>query len=101
MRRSLRACTSLPAPMRAGLVLLLAGAGLDLVYHAPFFIEPASLDVYFGANGFLAHFVTFLGMAVTLFGVVAAGLAQAVRRSGRSRGPAFSSRHPLSRGKEN
>jgi hypothetical protein len=99
VRQALRIFATLSRPMRLGIVVLLFGAGLDLVYHVPAIVGQDTIDGYLGENGFLAHLVTFIGMAVTLFGVVAAGLVQATRR-GLSGRLTTSSRHTLSRGKE-
>lgn len=61
--------SGLPRVMLVGLLILIAGGTLDLLYHA----APASwasvLDVYLGHEGMRAHLVTLAGMIVTLFGV--------------------------------
>ena len=72
----------LSPPLRLGLLVFLAGAGLDLIYHVPWLTGPLALDAYLGENGYWAHLVTFLGMAVIVLGVVAAGLTQTARRYG-------------------
>jgi hypothetical protein len=60
---------TLPVVMRLGLLILIAGACLDLLYH----IAPPGwamdLERYLGAQGENAHVVTLLGMLVTMFGL--------------------------------
>jgi hypothetical protein len=59
----------MPALMRLGLAVLLAGGALDVLFHA----APASwtpiLEIVLGEHGALAHLVTLAGMVVTLIGV--------------------------------
>jgi hypothetical protein len=53
-----------------GLVLFVVGAVGDLVYH----MLPHRMDflpIPHGSGGYLAHLITFIGMAVTVLGIVA------------------------------
>src|SRR5262245_10258132 len=67
---------ALPLLARVGIVLLIVGGVADVVAHvvAGGAVEPVDGHTVFEA---LAHLVRFAGMAITLLGVVAAG----VRRS--------------------
>jgi hypothetical protein len=52
-----------------GLVLFVVGAAWDLVYH----MLPHRMDflpIPHGSGGYLAHLITFIGMAVTVLGIV-------------------------------
>jgi hypothetical protein len=73
--------------MRAGLLVLVAGALGDFMYHA----SPDTFAPLFGVDGFRAHLVTFVGMFVMLVGVFRQGLGQP--RSLAARGGAPSHAH--------
>jgi glucose uptake protein GlcU len=73
--------------VRAGLVVLVAGALGDFLYHA----LPDTFAPLFGADGFRAHLVTFVGMLIMLVGVFRQGLTQP--RSLAARGGAPSHAH--------
>ena len=61
----------LPGIMRAGILILVIAAALDVGYHA----APAGwamwMDGYLGKDGTGAHVMTLLGMVVTLLGLFA------------------------------
>jgi hypothetical protein len=60
---------TLPGLMRIGLLIVLAGGVLDLLYHT---LPPqwaATVDRYLGHNGWPLHVVALLGMATTLVGI--------------------------------
>jgi hypothetical protein len=57
--------------MRLGLLVLILGGGLDLLYHAASLDWALPLDTYLGRDGVGAHLVTFIGMIVTLLGLFA------------------------------
>jgi hypothetical protein len=62
--------TGLPVLMRLGLLVLVLGAGLDLLYHAAPPGWTMWLDVTLGAHAVGAHLITLLGMVLTLLGIV-------------------------------
>jgi hypothetical protein len=76
--------------MQLGLLILVIGGTLDVLYHAAPPGWTMLLDRYLGADGVGAHLMTLLGMVVTLLGLVAhrprAGVAHAevTRLEGRS-----------------
>jgi hypothetical protein len=61
----------LPRVMRLGLLILVIGGLLDLLYHAAPPGWAMRLDGYLGADGVGAHLLTLLGMVVTLLGLFA------------------------------
>jgi hypothetical protein len=61
----------LPRVMRLGLLILVIGGTLDLLYHAAPPGWAMRLDGYLGADGVGAHLLTLLGMVVTLLGLFA------------------------------
>jgi hypothetical protein len=61
----------LPRVMRLGLLILVIGGTLDLLYHAAPPGWTMRLDGYLGADAVGAHLVTLLGMVVTLLGLFA------------------------------
>ena len=63
--------TELPGLMRLGVLILVIGAILDLLYHTAPPGWAMLLDGYLGSDGVGAHLVTFLGMVVTLLGLFA------------------------------
>jgi hypothetical protein len=61
----------LPHIMRLGLLILVIGGMLDLLYHAAPPGWALQMDGYLGADGVGAHLLTLLGMVVTLLGLLA------------------------------
>jgi len=61
----------LPGPMRLGVLILVIGAALDVLYHAAPPGWAMQLDGYLGSEGVGAHLLTLLGMVVTLLGLFA------------------------------
>jgi len=59
----------LPRVMQLGLLILIIGGTLDLLYHAAPPGWAMQLGRYLGADGAGAHLVTLLGMVVTLLGL--------------------------------
>jgi len=72
--------TELPGLMRLGVLILVIGGALDLLYHAAPPGWAVQLDVVVGPEGVIAHLMTLFGMVVTLLGLFArrasAGVAQ-------------------------
>ncbi len=61
----------LPGLMRFGLLIVLTGGALDLLYHAlPVHWTPI-VDNYLGRDGWPIHLVALVGMVVTLAGIFA------------------------------
>jgi hypothetical protein len=54
--------------MRLGLLILVIGGSLDLLYYAAPPGWTMQLDRYLGSDGVGAHLVALLGMVVTLLG---------------------------------
>jgi hypothetical protein len=84
MQRLLAGLIGLPRLMLVGLLILLAGGVLDVVYHSVPVLAPL-LGRYLGRDGGLAHLVTFIGMLVTLLGVFV-GRPRRARGEGRASG---------------
>jgi hypothetical protein len=63
--------TELPGLMRLGVLILVIGGGLDVLYHAAPPGWAIQLDVVVGPKGVLAHLMTLFGMVVTLVGLFA------------------------------
>jgi hypothetical protein len=61
----------LPRLMRLGLLILVIGGTLDLLYHAAPPGWAMRLDGYLGADGVGAHLLTLLGMVVMLLSLFA------------------------------
>ena len=62
---------TLPRLMRIGLLIVLAGGALDLLYHA---LPPqwaATVDLHLGHDGWPLHVVALVGMVMTLVGIFA------------------------------
>jgi hypothetical protein len=68
-RRSISLVSAFPPLMRVGLLILVAGGTLDLLYHAAPMAWAMELDQYLGEHGAGAHVVTLVGMVVTLLGL--------------------------------
>lgn len=56
----------LPPIMQLGLLLVVFGGALDVLYHAGW---APQISAHLGRGGGLAHLVTFGGMLVTLLGL--------------------------------
>ena len=63
--------TELPGLMRLGVLILVIGGILDLLYHAAPPGWAIQLDVVLGSDGVVAHLLTLFGMVVTLLGLFA------------------------------
>ena len=63
--------TELPGLMRLGVLILVIGGTLDVLYHAAPPGWAIQLDVVVGPDGVIAHLMTLFGMVVTLVGVFA------------------------------
>ena len=61
----------LPRVMRLGLLILVIGGALDVLYHAAPPVWAIQLDVVLGPDGVIAHLMTLFGMVVTLVGLFA------------------------------
>ena len=61
----------LPGLMRLGVLILVIGGALDLLYHAAPPGWAMQLDVGLGPDGVIAHLMTLFGMVVTLVGLFA------------------------------
>ncbi|HEX6292085.1 MAG TPA: hypothetical protein VFZ66_23055 [Herpetosiphonaceae bacterium] len=62
---------TLPGLMRVGLMMVLAGGGLGLLYHTLPLAWAAAVDGYLGHDGWSLHAVALPGMAMTLVGIFA------------------------------
>ena len=69
--------SDLPLLVRVGLLVLGLGALADLAYHA----LPISLAPLLGQEGLWAHLVTFVGMLITIVGLIRQGLAAVAHSS--------------------
>jgi hypothetical protein len=67
----------LPALMRIGLLIVLAGGALDILYHVLPAHSTAIVDTYLGQGAWFIHLVALVGMATTMVGIFAARLALA------------------------
>ena len=63
--------TELPGLMRLGVLILVIGGTLDVLYHAAPPGWAIQLDVVVGPKGVVAHLMTLFGMVVTLVGLFA------------------------------
>jgi hypothetical protein len=63
--------TELPGLMRLGVLILVIGGTLDVLYHAAPPVWAIQLDVVLGPDGVIAHLMTLFGMVVTLAGLFA------------------------------
>jgi hypothetical protein len=63
--------TELPGLMRLGVLILVIGGTLDLLYHAASPGWAMQLEVVLGSDGVIAHLMTLFGMVVTLVGLLA------------------------------
>ncbi len=70
IRRAWDEFTGFPALMKVGLIVLAIGAALDILYHTAPLVWTPMLTLYLGEEGSRAHLITFLGMALTLAGVL-------------------------------
>jgi len=60
------ALADLPVVMQLGLLLLVCGGALDVLYHTGW---APLLGAYLGRDGVMAHLVTLSGMVVMLLGL--------------------------------
>jgi hypothetical protein len=63
--------TELPGLMRVGVLILVIGGTMDVLYHAAPPVWAIQLDVVLGPEGVAAHLMTLFGMVVTLLGLFA------------------------------
>ena len=63
--------TELPGLMRLGVLILVIGGALDLLYHTAPPVWAIQLNVVLGPEGVVAHLMTLFGMVVTLVGLFA------------------------------
>jgi hypothetical protein len=63
--------TELPGLMRVGVLILVIGGALDLLYHVAPPEWAIQLDVVLGPEAVVAHLMTLFGMIVTLVGLFA------------------------------
>jgi hypothetical protein len=63
--------TELPGLMRLGVLILVIGGTLDVLYHTAPPVWAIQLDVVLGPDGVIAHLMTLFGMVVTLLGLFA------------------------------
>ena len=61
----------LPGLMRVGVLILVIGGALDVLYHAAPPGWAIQLDVVLGSRAVVAHLMTLFGMVVTLVGLFA------------------------------
>jgi hypothetical protein len=61
--------TELPSLMRLGVLIVVTGGALDLLYHAAPSVWAIQLDLVLGPAGVIAHLMTLFGMLVTLVGL--------------------------------
>ncbi len=80
LRRVRQELAGFPGLMRLGLVVLIVGGALDVVYHTAPQAWMGTLNFYLGYEGSRAHLVTFIGMAITLAGVLARSRRPVSRR---------------------
>jgi hypothetical protein len=69
--------TGMPRLMLAGLVVVAAGGGADVLHHALPAAEAVDLAPYLGHDGGVAHAVTFAGMVLTMAGLFSRRFASA------------------------
>ena len=83
--------TELPGLMRLGVLILVIGGILDLLYHAAPPGWAIQLDVVLGSDGVVAHLMALFGMVVTLVGLFArrasARVAQVEASPSKGRSP--------------
>jgi hypothetical protein len=74
--------------MRLGVLILVIGGALDVLYHTAPPVWATQLDVVLGPDGVVAHLMTLFGMVVTLVGLFAhrAGARVAQAEVSRSEG---------------
>ena len=63
--------TELPGLMRLGVLILVIGGALDVLYHTAPPVWAIQLEVVLGPEGVIAHLMTLIGMVVTLVGLFA------------------------------
>ncbi len=80
LKRVRQELAGLPVLMRLGLLVLVAGGALDVVYHTAPQAWMGTLNLYLGYEGARAHLVTFIGMVLTLAGVLMRSGLPALRR---------------------
>ncbi len=62
----------LPLVMRIGLIIVVFGGALDVVFHASPSSWTSTLQMVLGSEGYWAHIVTLIGMIITLVGMLLA-----------------------------
>ncbi len=94
LRRLLRECAGLPGLMQFGLPVFAIGSLLDVLYHTAPLAWIETMDSYLGADGFLAHLVTLVGMVLTMLGVFT---GKSSARAERKRSLQTERRRPIER----
>lgn len=75
LRRLHTAFSELPSLMRLGLLIVLAGGTLDVLYHALPMQAAVIATAYLGQGAWSIHLVALIGMAITMGGVFRFSLA--------------------------
>lgn len=70
--------------VRVGVGVLVVGAGIDLVYHAVFQTVLPVPGAVGDATAYTGHWLTFIGMLITLGGILWDGLRNSHRQGERS-----------------
>ena len=78
--------------VRVGVGVLFVGAGIDLVYHAVFLTVLPVPGAVGDTTAYIGHWLTFVGMIITLGGILQDGLRNSHRKSGH---PIFMPDDPL------
>ncbi len=63
---------ALPLVMRIGLIIVVFGGALDVVFHASPSSWTPAVTMILGSEGYWAHIVTLIGMIITLVGMLLA-----------------------------
>ncbi len=71
----------MPRLMQLGLVILVVGGALDILFHASPSAWTPSIEAYLGPDGYYAHLVTLAGMVTTLVGLFAGQIGRIRRGS--------------------
>ncbi len=63
---------TLPLVMRIGLIVVLFGGALDILFHTAPSPWVPTLEAILGSGGYWAHVVTLIGMIITIVGMLVA-----------------------------
>ncbi len=70
VQKAARFFFNMPRFLRFGVLVFVISGAMDLAYHGLSAVWPGSLDRYLGPDGYYVHVALFIGMVLTVIGVI-------------------------------